>query len=81
MEFLGTDEERLFSNQMMTIWSNFAKYGNPNSDIDSLPTWGEFIPDSESMFLKGFDDFENAPEWRANAVRLWVEHLIPTYPA
>mgnify|MGYP000688085820 FL=1 len=66
---------------MMTIWSNFAKNGNPNSKFDSLGEWGEFAPTGESKLLKGFDDFEVDPEWRVNAMRYWTEHLLPTYPS
>lgn len=64
---------------MMTIWSNFAKYGDPN--FSEVIEWKQFAPNGSSMLLKGLSNFEVDPQWRVDAMRLWFDHLIPTYPS
>jgi para-nitrobenzyl esterase len=46
-----TEEDKRLSETMITYWTNFAKYGNPNDD--SLPAWPVYKPDKPTvMYLK-----------------------------
>lgn len=49
--------DTVFSNQVMGLWTNFAKTGTPYAT--GLPAWSEFSVGQENAFhLNGPDDFE-----------------------
>jgi carboxylesterase type B len=49
--------DTVFSNQVMDLWTNFAKTGTPYAT--GLPAWSEFSVGQENAFhLNGPDDFE-----------------------
>lgn len=44
-----SEEDRRYSDAMMSYWLNFARSGDPNSE--SLPVWPAYNPDSEQAML------------------------------
>lgn len=46
-------EERRLSDEMMTYWTNFAKFGNPNGHDKSLTNWP--IYDQSTLKSMSFD--------------------------
>lgn len=50
-DWFWTADDILLSNAMINYWTNFAKYGNPNSE--ELPQWPEFsIKSPKTLFLE-----------------------------
>ena len=59
--------DTVFSNQIMALWTNFAKTGTPYAT--GLPAWSEFSVGQENAFhLKGPDDFELTEDGKAQEV-------------
>ena len=48
-----TDEDRAFSDLMATIWTQFARTGNPNGE--GLPEWPAYTRESEAYMELGVD--------------------------
>jgi para-nitrobenzyl esterase len=46
-----SEEDRRYSDTMMTYWVTFARTGDPNSE--SVPVWPAYKPDSEQAMLFG----------------------------
>ncbi len=45
--FHYTDEDKKFSEQVMSYWVNFARTGNPNGE--GFPEWPEYENDKDSV--------------------------------
>ncbi|XP_077979545.1 neuroligin-2-like [Glandiceps talaboti] len=49
-----TDLDRSMSDTVMSLWTNFAKYGNPTSDGETIPNidhkWKTFDPETSDLF-------------------------------
>ena len=46
-----SDEDRRYSDAMMSYWVNFARSGDPNGE--GLPAWPAYKPDGEQVMLFG----------------------------
>lgn len=75
-----SDEEKVLSLQMMKMWSNFAKSGDPtrefaNAQADSqLPAWPRFtIPEFQYLNVALNPKTENAV--RASACEFWNKYI------
>lgn len=66
------EEDYKASEVMMTYWSNFVKYGDPNGE--NMPVWEKHVPGSEKcMVLKAEPEMTDVP--RKEQVR-FIEKLI-----
>lgn len=67
-----SEQERMVSDTMMTYWTNFAKYGNPNGPADhsdpTLPHWPVYVPESNLIMRFTPDGIAASPD-------NWVERL------
>ncbi|KAH3729368.1 acetylcholinesterase-like [Dreissena polymorpha] len=76
------DQENYLALVMLTMWTNFAKTGNPNSASltnDNVPTWTEFDPVNGSYFrfISNITSSEvTSHHLSASRVAFWTE-LVP----
>jgi len=61
----ATPEDRNLSDAMMRYWVAFAKTGDPN--VDGLPAWPEYKPDSD-LHLELGDEIKAGAHYRKEAV-------------
>jgi len=69
-----TDREIKFSKDLMIIWSNFAKTGNPNSPTPLKTTWPQYTAD-RGEYLGLSPNLTVRSKMRPEKMALWNEFL------
>ncbi|XP_013413335.1 neuroligin-2 [Lingula anatina] len=77
VEFDWNEEDQNAANTVMTLWTNFAKTGNPNkgSPLEGVASWEEFTKDKKGYIDIGKQtkmEYDLHPE----RMKLWM-HTIP----
>ncbi len=67
-------EDRVLSEQMMTLWTNFAKTGNPNSD--GLPNWPRYRDGDPRMVFHLDTQLKVAPEAHRERYEFWAADAV-----
>ncbi|XP_052241965.1 cholinesterase 2-like isoform X1 [Dreissena polymorpha] len=76
-----TEEERRLARGMVTMWTNFAKSGDPNKPEDARQftnaTWAEYDLDFQSFLQFTYQGALPGSQFQARRMQLWSD-LLPT---